>query len=124
MDLSPPSTSMAHTISLLAQMNRWRRQLGVSSWVELMMSLLTVYLIFMYVVSWLGIYASVTPLLGILGMMFATYHIHVLGSLTERLEEFDRQNKKLSETNKSLEESVATFQEQNAKLKTITGTFG
>lgn len=62
-----------------------------------------------------------TSLIAIAGMSFSCYQIHLLGSLSERLEQFDKENKRLEESNKQLSESVSTFKEQNAKLKETTG---
>jgi predicted RNase H-like nuclease (RuvC/YqgF family) len=65
-----------------------------------------------FVAGFLGMSLLYVGVLSVVGHAFAWYQIHLLGSLTERLEKFDAENKRL-------EDSVNNFKEQNAKLKKV-----
>ena len=114
-------TAAASGGSLFFQALALRKRLGITSWIELILIGMTGYLITMYLATWIGLYAPMTSLIAIAGMSFSCYQIHLLGSLSERLEQFVKENKRLEESNKQLSESVSTFKEQNAKLKETTG---
>merc|ERR1712000_526982 len=66
-----------------------------------------------FVGEFVGMPLFYVSFLSVLTPALAWYQIHLLGSLSERLEQFDAENKRLKE-------SVDTFREQNNKLKNIS----
>lgn len=90
-----------------------RKQLGFRSWGEVVFALLTFYMACNFLAGFLGLSFFYVTTLSLVGHAFAWYQIHLLGSLTERLEKFDAENKRL-------EDSVDNFKEQNSKLKQVS----
>merc|ERR1712137_659289 len=97
-----------------------RKQLGFRSWAEVVFALLSVYMTANFLMGFLGLSLFYVGILSVVGHAFAWYQIHLLGSLSERLEQFDMENKKLRETTEKLKGSLDTFQEQNGKLKAVS----
>ena len=81
---------------------------------------ITAYVVLFFLLGCLGFDSGSLPLITIVGMGFGCFTIHSLGSLTDKLEEFDEQNAKLKKENKRLEGSVNRFQEQNEEMKKTT----
>ena len=81
---------------------------------------LTAYVVLFFFAGMVGFENGSVPLITIVGLGFGVYTMHSLGSLSEKLEEFDTQNKILSEENKKMEGSVNRFQEQNEAMKKST----
>merc|ERR1712137_539109 len=98
--------------TLLYKIATLRSTLGFRSWSEIIFAGLTIYMVANFFAGYLGISLLYVGLLSVVGHTFAWYQIHLLGSLTERLEKFDAENKRL-------EDSVNNFKEQNAKLKKV-----
>ena len=110
---SQTKVSSVASASTLIKILHLRRQLGFNSWPEVMFAVLTVYLSANFIAGFMGITLFYSSFLSVIGVAFAWYQIHLLGSLTERLEKFDAENTRLHE-------SVENFKEQNAKLKTVS----
>ena len=99
--------------TLLYKIATLRSTLGFRSWSEIIFAGLTIYMVANFFAGYLGISLLYVGLLSVVGHTFAWYQIHLLGSLTERLEKFDAENKRL-------EDSVNNFKEQNSKLKLVS----
>eukprot|EP00008_Paramoeba_atlantica_P009141 CAMPEP_0201480798 /NCGR_PEP_ID=MMETSP0151_2-20130828/5207_1 /ASSEMBLY_ACC=CAM_ASM_000257 /TAXON_ID=200890 /ORGANISM="Paramoeba atlantica, Strain 621/1 / CCAP 1560/9" /LENGTH=210 /DNA_ID=CAMNT_0047862767 /DNA_START=212 /DNA_END=844 /DNA_ORIENTATION=- len=61
-----------------------------------------------------------TSVIGVAALSFCCYQVYLLTALSERLEDYAKQNKALKETNVKLTQNVDTFMKQNADLKRIT----
>lgn len=90
-----------------------RKQLGFRSWGEVLFAIMTIYMACNFFAGFVGFSLLYVTTLAVASNGFAWYQIHLLGSLSERLEKFDAENKRL-------EESVNNFKEQNAKLKQVS----
>mmetsp|Transcript_8246 Transcript_8246/g.11017 ORF Transcript_8246/g.11017 Transcript_8246/m.11017 type:complete len:253 (-) Transcript_8246:23-781(-) len=80
----------------------------------------TGYVGLFFLLDWIGYSNPFNSLITIVGMSFGVFLVHSLGSLSERLEEFDKQNKQLEETNGKLSANVDQFRTQNEKMKETT----
>mmetsp|Transcript_28869 Transcript_28869/g.80730 ORF Transcript_28869/g.80730 Transcript_28869/m.80730 type:complete len:257 (+) Transcript_28869:89-859(+) len=98
------------SVSLLFRVYEIRKKLGIQSWIEAGLIVVLAYMALNFLLGFLAIGLPMNELAALLGMAFAIYQIHLLGSLTEKLEKFDKENKRL-------ENSVNAFQEQNKELK-------
>ena len=106
--------------SMILEIAKFKKRFGITSYIELILIGITLYLCFAYVLSLIGLTPPMTSVIGVAALSFCCYQVYLLTALSERLEDYAKQNKALKETNVKLTQNVDTFMKQNADLKRIT----
>uniref|UniRef100_A0A7S4KXN1 EF-hand domain-containing protein n=1 Tax=Paramoeba aestuarina TaxID=180227 RepID=A0A7S4KXN1_9EUKA len=112
--------SASQATGLFFKLQEIKTKFGITSWIEMGMIGVTIYLAFCYVLSLIGLTPPMTSVAGVAGLLFCCYQVFLLASLSERLEEYKKQNKILEKNNKKLTENVDSFTQQNVELKKVT----
>jgi uncharacterized protein YoxC len=111
---------MSSTSGIMMELVRLKKQFGIQSWIEMTMIFVTLYMMFVYLVSFSGFAPPMTSIIGIGALSFCCYQVFLLSALSERLEKYAKLNEELKETRQKLETNVEVFKKQNIELKGIT----
>ena len=109
------------TTSLLWKLQEVKKTYNITSWTELGLIFVTIYLILSFLLSLLlGVGLPFASIVGLGGVGFCSYQVFLLAALSERLKEYGHQNKEYERLNGGLEERVEEFVKQNGELKRVT----